>query len=96
MDENKNVREQLINIPCSSYIIRKPYGKVSIAAPWNYPFYLSMTPIIGAISGGNTVLLKVSQKTKNTAKLIYSIIEKVFPKEKVEVIGLADGDRENL
>lgn len=92
----KNVREQLINIPCSSYIIRKPYGKVSIAAPWNYPFYLSMIPIIGAISGGNTVLLKVSQKTKNTAKLIYSIIEKVFPKEKVEVIGLADGDREKF
>lgn len=54
-----------------------------------------MTPIIGAISGGNTVLLKVSQKTKNTAKLIYSIIES-FPREKVEVIGLADGDRENL
>src|SRR5436309_3205774 len=47
-----------------SEIRREPRGVTLIMAPWNYPFYLLFTPLIGAISAGNTAVLKPSEKTK--------------------------------
>ncbi len=67
-------------------IYREPYGQVLIISPWNYPFNLAMIPLIGAISGGNTVVLKPSEYSPHTAQIIEKIIDSVFEKEYVNVV----------
>ncbi|WP_051789167.1 aldehyde dehydrogenase family protein [Mycoplasma buteonis] len=59
------------------------YGKVMIISPWNYPINLAFIPLIDAFGSGNTVILKLSERASNTAKVIEKIIEKVFTKEEV-------------
>lgn len=74
------------NFPSSDWIYSEPYGNVLVIAPWNYPFLLTMSPLIGALAAGNTVVLKPSELTPETSKVIAKIIEKVFPKEYVSVV----------
>lgn len=68
----------LVNFPSSSYIHSEPYGNVLIISPWNYPFLLSMSPLIGAIAAGNTVVLKPSELTPKTSSVIAKIIRNTF------------------
>lgn len=75
----------LLNFPSSDYILREPYGKVLIIAPWNYPFQLALCPLISAVAAGNQVVLKPSELTPNTAKIIQKIIQKVFHVNHVKV-----------
>ena len=74
------VGTNLVNQPSSSYIISEPLGVVCIIAPWNYPFQLLFTPLIGAIAGGNCVVLKPSEFAPATAKVMGKIIDSLFPK----------------
>ena len=74
------VATNLVNQPSSSYIISEPLGVVCIIAPWNYPFQLLFTPLIGAIAGGNCAVLKPSEFAPATAKVMGKIIESLFPK----------------
>lgn len=76
----------LMNWPSSDWIYKEPYGAVLIIAPWNYPFQLAIAPLIGAITAGNTVIIKPSEATPNTSRLISEIITAVFPQEHVAVI----------
>ncbi len=64
--------------PSKSKIIHQPYGKCLIIAPWNYPFQLQIAPLVAAIAGGNTALLKPSELTPNTASLISKMIRSTF------------------
>jgi aldehyde dehydrogenase (NAD+) len=92
----KRVFPALLNFPSSDFIYKEPYGKVLIIAPWNYPFQLALCPLISAVAAGNQVVLKPSELTQNTSKIIAKIIAKVFEKNHVEVI---EGDHlvaENL
>jgi len=73
------VKASILSFPSSDYIYQEPYGTVLIISPWNYPFILAMAPIIMAIATGNTVVLKPSELTENTAKLLTGIIKNVFP-----------------
>ncbi|MFD2726360.1 aldehyde dehydrogenase [Hyunsoonleella rubra] len=77
----KRVSSSLLTFPSRDYIYKDPYGTVLIIAPWNYPFLLAIEPFIMAIAAGNTVVLKPSELTTNTSKLISEIIGKVFPPE---------------
>lgn len=96
-EKPKKIRGQMLNFFSKSYIIKKPYGKVSIASPWNYPFYLSMVPLIGALAAGNKVLLKTSHKSFNTSILIKEILGKIFDENEVKVIGLdEDNDKKRF
>ncbi len=74
----KCVRTNLLNLPSSSYIYHEPLGVVLIIAPWNYPFQLLFTPLIGAIAAGNCVVLKPSEFTPATSSVMKKIIEKTF------------------
>ncbi len=74
------------NFPSTSYILKEPYGKVLIIAPWNYPFHLALLPVISAYAAGNQVVLKPSELTPHTSAIIAEIIEKVFHKTQVEVL----------
>ncbi|WNM18593.1 aldehyde dehydrogenase [Flavobacterium capsici] len=82
----KMVLPFLLNFPSTDYLYKEPYGKVLIISPWNYPFHLAMLPMIAAIAAGNQVVLKPSELTPNTSKLISKIVGEVFDKNHVEVI----------
>lgn len=75
----KSVATNLVNMPSSSYTIQEPLGVVCIIAPWNYPFQLLFTPLIGAIAGGNCAVLKPSEFAPATAKVMAKIVDDLFP-----------------
>ena len=79
-------KSSLINFPSKDYIISEPYGNTLIISPWNYPFQLAITPLVGAIAAGNTVVLKPSEFAPHTATVIQSIIEAVFDEGHVAVV----------
>lgn len=77
--------------PASSKIVFEPKGAVLIIAPWNYPFQLSIGPLISAIAAGNSVLLKPSEFAPATARVVAEIVAEVWPKGEVVVVS-GDGD----
>lgn len=76
----------LLNLPSSTRIHHDPLGVVLIIAPWNYPLQLTLSPLVGAISGGNCAVLKPSEFTPATEAVIDTIISEAFPKEFVTVV----------
>lgn len=82
----QRVKSSLINFPSRDYIIPEPYGNTLIISPWNYPFQLALTPLVGAIAAGNTAILKPSEFAPHTGKIIKEIISAVFDHEHVAVI----------
>ncbi|WP_107942169.1 aldehyde dehydrogenase [Metasolibacillus fluoroglycofenilyticus] len=72
--------------PGKSYIVREPYGVVLIIGPFNYPFQLVMEPLLGAIIGGNTAIVKPSEATVHTTKIIKKIIAETFEEHYVRVV----------
>jgi len=56
--------------PSTSKIYRDPLGIVLIIGPWNYPFLLTMGPLISAIAGGNTAIIKPSEEAAHTAMVV--------------------------
>lgn len=90
----KKVKTPITHFPSKSFIYSEAYGVVLIMSPWNYPFYLSIAPLIGAIAAGNTVVLKPSNYSSNTSLIIDKIMKDVFPSDYVSVV--LGGRRENL
>lgn len=82
----ERIRTPLTQFPARSFTIAEPYGVVLIMAPWNYPFQLSMVPLIGALAAGNTVILKPSAYAKHTSAMVSRLIEEVFDPELVAVV----------
>src|SRR5579872_4634023 len=82
----RRVRTNLLNLPSSSTIYRDPLGVVLIIAPWNYPFQLSMVPLMAAIAGGNGVVLKPSELAPATAAIIEKMLVRIFPPDYVRVV----------
>lgn len=82
--------------PGRSFIKRMPKGVTLIISPWNYPFQLTMSPLIGAIAGGNCVILKGSSKSNHTRQVMKEIIEKNFPKEYIEFLDIENEDINSL
>ncbi|MCY2686883.1 aldehyde dehydrogenase [Salinimicrobium sp. TH3] len=82
----KKVKSSWLNFPSSDFIYSNPYGNVLILAPWNYPFQLKVSPAIGAIAAGNTVVLKPSEYSPYTAKIVEEIFSEVFEPEWVSVV----------
>lgn len=82
----KYKKTSIINFPAKSYKLNCPYGQVLIISPWNYPFNLAIQPLVGAIAGGNCVILKPSEFSINTSKIINKIISECFDEAHVKVI----------
>lgn len=80
------VLPSLLNFPSTDYIYKEPYGKVLIIAPWNYPFQLALCPLVAAVSAGNQVVLKPSELTPNTSRIISKIIGETFTQNHVKCI----------
>ena len=78
--KKRRVSGSIFNFPSKNYLIPEPYGNVLIITPWNYPFQLSLTPLIGAIAAGNSVIIKPSELAPNTSSVLNELIESVFPR----------------
>lgn len=85
------VKTPLAQFPAISFTVSEPYGVVLIMAPWNYPFQLSISPLIGAIAAGNCAVIKPSEYAPHAAEVIEELIRECFPPQFVKVI---NGDSE--
>ncbi len=81
----EKVKTPITHIGSTSYIYSEPYGVALIIAPWNYPFQLSISPLIGAISAGNCAIIKPSEFTPKTSEVVAQLIKDTFPEEFVTV-----------
>jgi len=84
--QKKRVKGSILNFPSQNYLIPEPYGNVLIITPWNYPFQLSLTPLIGAIAAGNAVIIKPSELAPSTSRVLKELIGSVFPQNMATVI----------
>ena len=82
----KKIRSSMLNFPSNDFIISEPYGCTLVIAPWNYPFQLALSPVISAIASGNTVVLKPSEITKHTGKIIKTLLSDIFEENHLKVI----------
>ncbi len=85
--KRKRLMPQMLFPGKASYIEYFPKGVVGVIAPWNFPFQLAVVPVISALVGGNTVVLKPSEVTPMTGELIRELFaEAGFPPGVVEVV----------
>ena len=82
----KRVPTPLAQFHSRSFTKPSPYGSVLIMSPWNYPFLLTIEPLVDAIAAGNTAVLKPSAYSPNPSAVIKELIEDCFPPEFVTVI----------
>ena len=76
----------LAQFHAKSFTVAEPYGVVLIMSPWNYPFMLTLEPLIGAIAAGNCCVVKPSAYSPATSNLIRAILAECYPPEFVCVV----------
>lgn len=81
--KKRRVKTPLVQFLAKSFIQLEPYGVVLIIGPFNYPFMLTMDPLIGAIAAGNTAIIKPSESAPETSKILKEMLEKVFDEKYV-------------
>ena len=81
------VRTPLKLAGASSEVRFEPKGVVLILAPWNYPFYLALVPLVAALAAGNRAIVRPSEKTPHTAAVIETIVHEAFAAEDVAFAG---------
>ena len=77
--------------PGRARLLAEPLGCVLIIGPWNYPFQLTLQPLVSALAAGNAAVLKPSEHAPHTAELIARLMPLAFPSELVQVV-TGDGD----
>ncbi|MGB4852200.1 MAG: aldehyde dehydrogenase [Ignavibacteria bacterium] len=76
--KKKKVNTNVINFPSKSYIMPEPLGVTLVIGAWNYPFQLSLAPVIASISAGNTIILKPSEISSSCSKIMAQLINENF------------------
>jgi aldehyde dehydrogenase (NAD+) len=82
----KSVSTGLMNLPGKSYILPEPLGVCLVIGAWNYPYQLSLGPVIAAMAAGNTVVLKPSELPSNTSAVMAKILNEAFNPAYLKVI----------
>ncbi|MDH0302668.1 MULTISPECIES: coniferyl aldehyde dehydrogenase [unclassified Pseudomonas] len=72
--------------PASARVQYQPLGVVGVIVPWNYPLFLAIGPLTGALAAGNRVMLKLSESTPASGQALKNLIERVFPSDLVSVV----------
>lgn len=85
--KRKKIYNEFFLLGGKSYIEYIPYGKVLIISPWNYPFQLALLPFVGAMGSGNKIILKPSEYSINTSKILKKIIEELNDENYKIVLG---------
>lgn len=84
--KEKTVRTPLAQFHSRSFKKPSPYGVTLIMSPWNYPFMLTLEPLVDAIAAGNTAVLKPSAYSPATSAVIEQIVKECFRPEYVAVV----------
>lgn len=79
----QRVKSPLVFIGSSAYVHHEPKGVCLIISPWNFPVNLTFGPLVSAIAAGNTVMIKPSEMTPNTAAVMADIVASIFKPEEV-------------
>lgn len=82
----KGVPTPLSQFKARSYVKKCPYGCVLVMSPWNYPFMLTLDPVVDAVAAGNTVIAKPSAYSPATSKILSEIISQAFAPEHVTAV----------
>jgi aldehyde dehydrogenase (NAD+) len=82
----KNVLTNIVNQMGSSKIVFEPLGNCLVIGAWNYPYQLTLTPVIAAIAAGNTCMIKPSELPENTMKAMAKIINENFDAQFLYVV----------
>lgn len=86
LSKPRSVSTPLHQFAAKSYIQPEPYGNVLIMSPWNYPFLLTMGPLVDALAAGNTAVIKPSAYSPATSRVIQELIEACFDPAYVAVV----------
>ncbi len=81
----QSVKSDLALFPSSAKIYPEPLGIVLIISPWNYPFSLMISPLIGAIAAGNCAMLKPSELSPHTSTVLTKLIRDTFAPEYIYI-----------
>lgn len=82
----KSVKTNMLNFPAKSYIIPEPLGVCLVIGAWNYPYQLTLAPVIAAMTAGNTVVIKPSELSSETSAVMAKLINENFDSEYLKVI----------
>lgn len=82
----RRVPTSIEQFPASAWIQPEPLGVVLIIGPWNYPFQLMISPLVGAIAAGNCAILKPSEHAPQTSTVITALIRSTFDPSYVAVV----------
>lgn len=82
----KRVISNLANFPSRSYVFPEPLGNTLIIGAWNYPYQLSLVPVVTSLAAGNTVILKPSELPQHTSSIMAKLINENFPSNYFRVI----------
>jgi len=85
------IRPTMAALGTTSRVIYQPKGRCLIISPWNYPLSLALGPVVSAVAAGNTAIVKPSEFTPHTNRVVKDIIEAVFAADEVAVV---EGDAE--
>jgi len=84
--KKQDVETPLSLIGSSSWIHYEPKGVCLIISPWNFPINLTFGPLVSAIAAGNTIIIKPSEITSNTSKVMQQIINDLFDENEVALV----------
>ena len=84
--KQKKVRTPLAQFPAKSFSLPSPYGCVLVMSPWNYPFLLTIEPLVDAVSAGNCVIVKPSAYAPATSEIVKKLLESTFPAKFITVV----------
>jgi aldehyde dehydrogenase (NAD+) len=82
----RRVHAPLLTMPARARVVREPLGVVLVIAPWNYPVQLSLSPLVGAIAGGNCAVVKPSEVTPKTSAAIARLLPEYLDTECIAVV----------
>jgi aldehyde dehydrogenase (NAD+) len=95
----KTVWTNPINLPGKSTLVNEPFGTCFVIGAWNYPYNLTLVPVISAIAAGNVVIIKPSGTAAHTAEIMAKMINDNFPQEYLHVVrgrgSIVDGILQN-
>lgn len=82
----KRVGTNMLNFPAKSYIIPEPLGVCLVIGAWNYPYQLTLAPVIAAMAAGNTVIIKPSEMAAHTSAMMAKLINENFNPNYLKVV----------
>ena len=92
----RHVMMPLMHFPSTGRVYRDPYGLALIMSPWNYPFLLSVDPLLSAIAGGNCAVLKPSAYSPATSALLQKMVSDLFDPEYITVVEGGRAENQSL